>query len=74
MEKDLTPSDRKQGNPGRGGELWKGKAEFSKERWAFWKERFAAIADMEGVSEQTKIDARDAIEGMERSQTYEHLR
>ncbi|CAN9457720.1 unnamed protein product [Alternaria sp. RS040] len=74
MEKDLTPLDRKQGNPGRGGELWKGKAEFSKERWAFWKERFAAIADMEGVSEQTKIDARDAIEGMERSQTYEHVR
>jgi hypothetical protein len=29
---------------------------------------------MEGVSEQTKIDARDAIEGMERSQTYEHMR
>ncbi|KAG9185491.1 hypothetical protein G6011_08035 [Alternaria panax] len=70
MEKDLTPSDRKQGNPGRGGELWKGKAEFSKERWAFWKERFAAIADMEGVAEQTKLDARDAMEGMERSQTF----
>ncbi|KAL1792936.1 hypothetical protein ACET3X_009443 [Alternaria dauci] len=70
LEKDLTPSDRKQGNPGRGGELWKGKAEFSKERWAFWKERFAAIADMEGVSEDTKIHAKDAIEGMERSQTF----
>jgi hypothetical protein len=74
MEKDLTPSDRKQGNPGRGGELWKGKAEFSKERWALWKERFSAIADMEGVKEQTKIDARDAIQGMERAQTYEPTR
>jgi hypothetical protein len=74
MEKDLTPSDRKQGNPARGGELWKGKSEFSKERWAFWKERFAKIATMEGVKEQTKIDARDAVEGMERSQTYELMR
>ena len=74
MEKDLTPADKKQGNPGRGGELWKGKSEFSKERWALWKERFAAIATMEGVKEQTRIDAKDAIEGMERSQTYELMR
>ncbi|KAI4605305.1 hypothetical protein J4E83_010730 [Alternaria metachromatica] len=74
MEKDLTPTDKKQGNPGRGGELWKGKSEFSKERWALWKERFAAIAEMEGVREETRLDAKDAIEGMERSQTYELMR
>jgi len=74
MEKDLTPTDKKQGNPGRGGELWKGKSEFSKERWALWKERFAAIAEMEGVKERTRLDAKDAIEGMERSQTYELMR
>ncbi|KAI4934002.1 uncharacterized protein J4E92_003672 [Alternaria infectoria] len=74
MEKDLTPTDKKQGNPGRGGELWKGKSEFSKERWALWKERFAAIAEMEGVKERTRLDAKDAIEAMERSQTYELMR
>ncbi len=74
LDKDLTPSDRKQGDPARGGELWKGKSEFSKARWALWKERFAAIAKMEGVKEQTRIHAKDSIEAMERSQTYELMR
>lgn len=72
-EKDLTPTDRKQGNPARGGELWKGKSEFSKERWSLWKERFAAIGKMEGVSEKTTAVARDAVHQMERSETYQRI-
>jgi hypothetical protein len=71
---DLTPTDRKQGNPGRGGELWKGKAEFSEERWNFWKERFAAIAEMKGVSIRTSDTAKDAVEAMERAETFEDVR
>ncbi|EMD69132.1 hypothetical protein COCSADRAFT_130537 [Bipolaris sorokiniana ND90Pr] len=73
LEKDLTPADPKQGNPARGGELWKGKAEFSKDRWALWKERFAAVGKMDGVTEKTRITARDAVESMERSETYEPM-
>lgn len=72
-EVDLTPVDRKQGNPGRGGDLWKGKAEFSKERWAFWKERFADVGKMEDVSDKTRHVARDAIQYMERAETYERV-
>jgi hypothetical protein len=72
--KDLTPTDRKQGNPGRGGDLWKGKAEFSEERWNFWKERFAAIADIKGISSKTSDIAKDAVEAMERAETFEDVR
>ena len=71
--KDLTPTDRKQGNPGRGGDLWKGKAEFSEERWNFWKERFAAIAEMKGVSSKTNDIAKDAVEAMDRAETFEDI-
>lgn len=73
LEKDLTPTDRKQGNPARGGELWKGKAEFSKERWALWKERFAAVGKMEEVNDKTKSMGRDAVEHMERAETFEPI-
>jgi hypothetical protein len=72
-KKDLTPKDKKHGNPAKGGELWKGKAEFSAERWNFWKERFAEIGKMDEVSEQTRIVARDAVEGMERAATWEKI-
>lgn len=68
-EQDLSPSDPKQGNPARGGALWKGTPGFNKERWALWKERFVVVADMQGVQESTRTVARDAVEGMERSQT-----
>ena len=67
---DLTPSDRKQGNPAKGGELWKGKAAFSKERWGLWKERLAAISKMDEVSDKTKNISRDAIEAMERAESF----
>ena len=69
-EKDLTPTDRKYGNPARGGALWKGKAEFSKERWALWKERFAAVSKMDEVSEKTRSASKDALQAMERAETY----
>lgn len=68
--KDLTPTDQSQGNPAKGGDMWKGKAEFSKERWAFWKERLAFIGKLEDVSEKTKTIARDAIEAMERAESF----
>jgi hypothetical protein len=73
-QKDFTPSDDKQGDPARGGELWKGKSEFSKERWSFWKQRFATLAKMDGLQEMTRVAAKDALQGMERSETYEVMR
>ena len=69
-EKDLTPTDRKQGNPAKGGELWKGKAEFSKERWALWKERLGVISKLDSVSDKTKTISRDALEAMERAESF----
>ncbi|KAJ4319903.1 hypothetical protein N0V94_003675 [Neodidymelliopsis sp. IMI 364377] len=71
---DLTPSDRKQGNPARGGPLWKGKAGFSKERWALWKERLTVVSKMEEISERTKNISRDAIEAMERAECFSDVR
>jgi len=74
-EKDLTPTDRKQGNPAKGGELWKGKAEFSKERWALWKERLAYVSKLDDVSDLTRSISKDAIEAMERAESssaHEH--
>ncbi|KAF2851044.1 glycoside hydrolase family 76 protein [Plenodomus tracheiphilus IPT5] len=70
-EADLTPTDQKQGNPARGGELWKGKAEFSKKRWALWKERLVTISTMEKVTENTRSVAKTSVEQMERSETFE---
>lgn len=69
-EKDLTPTDRRYGNPAKGGELWKGKPEFSKERWALWKERFAVVSKMEEVSDKTRDISKDALQAMERAETF----
>ena len=66
---DLTPTDRKQGNPAKGGELWKGKAAFSKERWDLWKERLAVVSKMEDVSNKTRYISKDALVAMERSES-----
>ncbi|PVI05891.1 hypothetical protein DM02DRAFT_497707, partial [Periconia macrospinosa] len=65
-EVDLSPKDPREGNPARGGELWKGVAGFGKERWAFWKERFGVVAGLEGVREETREVARKAVVEMER--------
>jgi hypothetical protein len=67
-EEDLTPTQPGHGNPGRGGELWKGRAEFSKERWALWKSRFEEIAKMEEVSEETRQVAHEAVAAMKESE------
>lgn len=72
-EEDLTPTDRKYGNPAKGGPLWDGKAEFSKARWAFWKERFAEVGKMDFVSDKTTHVARNAVEYMERAETFERV-
>ena len=71
LEKDLTPADKKHGNPAKGGPLWKGKAEFSKDRWSFWIDRFAEVSSMEDLSENTRSIARDAVQDMERAATFE---
>jgi hypothetical protein len=65
-EQDLTPQKADQGNPGRGGPLWDGKAEFSKRRWAFWKSRFGVLARMEGLSEEARGIAGEAVMAMDR--------
>lgn len=68
LEKDLTPTDDRQGNPAKGGELWKGKAEFSKERWALWKSRFEDISKMDEVSDATKNLAKQTVQLMEQAE------
>lgn len=68
---DLTPTDPKEGDPAGGGELWTGRSEFSKERWAFWKERLVVISGMDNVSEHIKNQAKTAVEEMERAETFE---
>lgn len=72
-EEDLTPSDRKQGNPAKGGSLWKGVAGFSKERWALWKERLAFVSNLDEVSDKTKNISRDALETMERAESFSNI-
>jgi hypothetical protein len=72
-EEDLTPKDKKQGNPARGGPLWTGKAEFSHSRWHFWGERFAEIGMSDNISDTTKTVAKDAVQAMERAATFEKM-
>lgn len=66
-EQDLTPKRATEGNTGRGGELWKGKSEFSKERWALWKSRFETVSEMEDLTEEVRKIAGEAVECMARS-------
>jgi hypothetical protein len=67
-EEDMTPTNRNQGNPARGGEYWKGKPEFSKARWALWKDRFSKVGGMTELSDETRQIAKEAVECMEESQ------
>ncbi|KAK3215266.1 hypothetical protein GRF29_19g2744316 [Pseudopithomyces chartarum] len=68
-EEDLTPKSEYEGNPARGGELWTGGSEFSKARWAFWKKRFGEVAGEEGVSQETKDIAKEAVAAMEKAES-----
>jgi hypothetical protein len=67
-EQDLTPKSPSQGNPGAGGSLWEGRAEFSKERWALWKKRFGEVAEMEGLSEEVRGIAKEAVDAMDKAE------
>ncbi|KAF2258733.1 hypothetical protein CC78DRAFT_537558 [Lojkania enalia] len=67
-EEDLTPTSPNQGNPGKGGVFWKGKPEFSKERFALWKKRFQELGQMTSLKEETKAMAQEAYETMDASE------
>jgi hypothetical protein len=71
---DLTPEDPEtQGNPARPGDYMikrtkNEKAEWSRERWAFWKQRFQEISlgsVGDKVNSETKAIAKEAFERME---------
>ena len=64
-EQDLTPKKANEGDPGSGGPLWKGRAEFSKQRWALWKKRFVELAEREGLTEEVRGIAKEAAEKMD---------
>ncbi|KAF2116653.1 hypothetical protein BDV96DRAFT_572606 [Lophiotrema nucula] len=59
-EADLTPTSPNQGNPGKGGKFWEGKAEISKARWALWKKRFHEVTKLEGIRDETRQLAEEA--------------
>ena len=63
-KENLEPKDPNEGNSGRGGPLWEGRAEFSKERWALWKKRFGEVAEIEGLSAECKAIAKEAAVAM----------
>ncbi|OCK80675.1 hypothetical protein K432DRAFT_381990 [Lepidopterella palustris CBS 459.81] len=62
---DLTRTNKNEGDPAKGGEMWKGKSEFSRERWAFWRRRFGEEAENGELSEETRRIAKEAAERME---------
>ncbi|KAL5412493.1 hypothetical protein PMIN03_004265 [Paraphaeosphaeria minitans] len=68
-EEDLTPKNANEGNPARGGDLWTGGPVLSKERWAFWKKRFGDVAGQEGIAEETKNIAKEAVETMNKAES-----
>lgn len=43
---------------------WKGEKGWSKERWTFWKERFATISTEEALDKETREIAKNAAELM----------
>jgi hypothetical protein len=63
-EEDLTETRPGYGNPGKGWDLWTGRPEFSKERWALWKRRFGEVGKMEKLSEEVRGIAKQAVEAM----------
>lgn len=65
-DEDLTPKSRNEGDPARGGKLWKGKSAFCKERWDLWATRFEALSKMEGLMAETREIAAEAFASMEK--------
>ncbi|KAF2197296.1 hypothetical protein GQ43DRAFT_444378 [Delitschia confertaspora ATCC 74209] len=66
-DEDLTPQRQGVGNPARGGELYKGRAGFGRERWELWKRRFGEIGKAEGVSEETRRVTGETVGRMEKA-------
>lgn len=48
---------------------WKGHLGFSRERWAFWKERFTAITELAEIDDDTRQLAAQGFEAMQRFET-----
>lgn len=63
-ELEIEPSPRV-GDPLRGGALWDGKSEFSKERWSLWKKRFEWMQRVPTLAASTKEISKKAVEAME---------
>ena len=68
-EQNLTPKNRNEGNPAKGGDLWKGGSVFSNERYAFWRKRFGEVRELDGLMEETKNVATLAKESMVHTQS-----
>ncbi len=54
------------GDPLKGGDLWKGKHGFCKERWDLWKDRFGWVHRNEGLQMETRRTAEEAFASMGR--------
>lgn len=68
MDIDMSPTEPNQGNPARGGKLWKhGKPALCKERRAFWKSRFAEFKDKPdgSIDDEARQLAQEAFKAME---------
>ncbi|KAK7398074.1 hypothetical protein QQX98_012560 [Neonectria punicea] len=46
--------------------LWHGQGGYSIERWRFWMERWAVLADVEGFSTQARTAAGEALKSMQK--------
>lgn len=64
-DEDLTPKNPNQGDPARGGALWKGKSAFCKGRWDLWATRFEALSGMEDLITETREIAAKTFTRME---------
>ena len=64
-EEEIKPSATG-GDPYRPGELWSGKHGFCRKRWEFWKQRFAWVAEVGRLDNETRACAREAFMAMGR--------
>lgn len=59
------PPGARGGDPAGGGNLWKGKHGFCRERWQLWKSRFQWVAEKQSLREGTRAVAKEAVDVME---------
>ena len=62
---EIEPSQRS-GDPLKGGDLWKGKHGFCKERWDLWKDRFGWVHRNVDLEMETRRTAGEAFASMGR--------